>query len=265
MRKYDRKSSAMRVVAVIAAIILVVLVMLSIGYFYLFRPGDNDIQAAESNVSTLKNSISTSMPKAFGYLTRPGFITSDVASSFSDSVKTYRQSLAALDDSPAITRSSEAHAAYDLAKSSLMSYGGYLQGLSVSVSIFDTIRTTCDNLTKKLPGMYTRKDYDKDSKECAKAIDDGKSAPNNDFSKQFLNDYRESASSLFNTMANYFSAYDAKNNVRITETKADFQKLSAQIFNMGERTIVYSSSSPSTDRLDNLLNTLGSLKSRLIR
>lgn len=245
--------------------ILILVAMVPALYFFLWRPSDNSIQKALTDVSTLQKSSATTMPAALTALSTPVGITPELAERFTLRVETYTDALSSLEQSTAIQRSMATASVFDSYRSELTRYGQSLTALSESVSAYGKILTACDTMASLTPEDSSKDDFDEAASACRDAITESDSSPDTAFNEQFLDDYTQKAKELVTAYEQYFEAVEVNNDNLTTTTETAILTAKSELLTPLLVTIDYELTPPSSDTFTKLTDSLNEQKTSIIR
>ena len=246
---------------IFAFIIVIVLVV----YFSLWRPSDSAVQGALSDINTLQESATVTMPLAFESISTPIGITADMAKRFKQRVDTYASSLDSLEKSAAIQRSFSTKMTFDTYKSKLGSYGQQLKSLSESISVYGAILNACDTMVAALQDVDTKSEFDERSAACDKALTDTKSSPNQIFNEGFLHDYSREAKRLLSAYGQYFAIVDSGNTAKLPAARSAIDKAGNGLYRPLYEILDYKIVPPSSDVFTKFIEALNSQKKSFLR
>lgn len=247
----------------LASFILLAIVV-CLAYFFLWRPSDDDIKAAQTNVSAMRQAAEI-MPEAMEDLSRPEVTTIDMIKTLESITATYTKAFERIEKSPAIKRGIAAGTAFNAYKSEWAAYGQWLSSLSQSMNIYSSILTPCNTMAPKIATTTSKAEFNDIASECSDAISNASSSPNNEFNKQFFDNYKEKAAAVLTATGSYFDALDTKKKSSIDAAQKAVADANTELTKAITVTIDYKQSAPAVEGFTKLAEALNNQKNSFIR
>ncbi|HUO61880.1 MAG TPA: hypothetical protein VMT96_00305 [Candidatus Bathyarchaeia archaeon] len=231
-------------------------------YFLWWRPSDNSIKNAQSNVSTLKQSTSVTLPSYLGVLANPGKIDPQIAAMFVREVETYNTALTALENNAALQNSATAGPVFhDTYRKPLTQYGISLTSVATSIGTYGKMLVWCNAMTSSLKNVHSKSDFDMASADCSKTLANADTSAKNAFNDQFFASYKEKAQTLISALGQYYAASKSDK----TSANKAVAKASTELINAASVTVDYGFNVPSSDAFNKLTQALNTEKQSFIR
>jgi len=243
----------------IGVLVTCILILVTLCYFFVIRPSDNDYNAASTELNNLKSTAST-LQSTLASIQNPGSIDGTQTPKLQKAVDSYKQSLQNLEKNRVVIADATVKNTYSQVKNVLSSYNQSSSDLTKSISMYVLVLYNCTKYTQ-LVGNKDITAQDNQLKLCIDATNKGTSSPYKEFNSQFFTEYNNQTYLYVSAIV---SATNAKDQAAINKDKVEISQIHDKISALGSIKIDYSLPDPS-DSLNKLSSIIDSQKSALFR
>jgi|GEM_PF-6237647 len=254
MEKNESQNSKIRKIIILVAIGLLLLAI-PLGYFFSWRPADNDYAAANDNIKTMRSAANL-ITVELALIPYPGIINQNTPVKLRVLSEAYKKAYQSLKENAAINRDFTLGPLYNRHKDTFAKYDQFIDQLTESIDLYVSALNECKKVTDSFLQEFNQDNFNTLMDSCQKAIDKGKSAPHAQFKDQFLSEYLDKTS---NYMALIKKMTTATTNDETDIIVREIDKAYEEISKLGEIKLQFNPPN-TTQAYDQLSSVLDSQK-----
>lgn len=200
------EKSALKSKKFLIPLILAVVFIAILSYFLMWRPSDNDYQAA-SGLATYTEKTHRVLTVELSTIEYPGRINASTPIKLQVLANAYKNAVDALNQNGAINRDPAVQSTYGKNKQALVEHSQSMVKLASSVKLYTDILDKCKQFTDSITNTKSAT-YDSLLDDCHSALSAGASSGHKTFNDLFFTEYREQTTKYIDSLDKLMNALD---------------------------------------------------------